>query len=134
MPVSDPNVSPVEEAKEFIRRGQRRLAIELLEPWLEEYPEDASAWSVIAGAYFELDDLPHALEAARRATELRPESARNWCNLGMILRRLGDLREAEKAQYRALTIEPGYDRARRELRKLHELHTGQRAPYRRVEP
>lgn len=134
MPVSDPGSSPVEEAKEFIRRGQRRLAIELLEPWVEDYPEDADAWSVIAGAYFELDDHPHALRAARRATDLRPDSARNWCNLGMILRRLGDLKEAEKAQYRALTLDSGYDRARTELRKIHELHTGQRAPYRKVGP
>ncbi len=130
LPISEPGESPVEEAKEFIRRGQRRIALELLEPWLEDYPDDADAWSVAAGAYFELDDLVHAREAAQRAVELKPNSARNWCNLGMILRRLGELYDAERAQYRALTIDPTYDRARVELRKLHELRTGERQPYR----
>lgn len=132
--MSDLGSSPVEEAKELIRSGRRRIAIELLEPWVANHPDDADAWSAIAGAYFALDDHPYALAAARRATELRPDSARNWCNLGLILRRLGDLREAERVQYRALTLDPGYDRARTELHKLHELHTGQRPPYSKLEP
>lgn len=134
MPVSDVDESPVEEAKTLIRRGQRRIAVELLEPWVEDYPEDASAWSVIAAAYFELDDLAKALRAAQRAVDLKRDSARNWCNLGMILRRLGKLQEAERAQYQALTIDSGYDRARVELRKLHELRIGERQPYRKLGP
>ncbi len=134
MPVSEPDESPLEQAKLFIRRGQRRLAAELLEPWLEDYPEDADAWSVMSAAYFELDDLTRALQAAQRAVDLKPQSARNWCNLGMVLRRLGKLYDAERAQYEALALDSGYDRARTELRKLHELRTGERAPYRRLGP
>ncbi|MGD9497457.1 MAG: tetratricopeptide repeat protein [Armatimonadota bacterium] len=126
MPVSDPEDRPLDDAKEFMRRGQRRLAVELLEPWLADYPDDADAWSVLAGAYFELEDYPRALEAARRAAELKPQSARNWCNLGMVLRRTGRLYEAEKAQYRALTIDSDYERARKELTKIDDIRTGKR--------
>ncbi|MEA3401999.1 MAG: hypothetical protein U9R79_12250 [Armatimonadota bacterium] len=129
LPVGESGEDPVQAAKEYIRRGQRRLAIELLEPWVEEYPEDADAWSVLAAAQFELDSFAGAVEAARRAVELKP-SARNWCNLGMVLRKLGQLYEAERAQYKALVVDSGYDRARTELRKIHEIRTGQRTLHR----
>lgn len=125
MPVSDPTESPVDIAKRFVRTKQPLLAVELLEPWLEEYPEDASAWSVLAAARFELDNLPEARMAAARAVDLRPHSARHWCNLGMVLRKIGALYEAERAQHRALSVDSSYDRARTELRKIHDLRTGE---------
>jgi tetratricopeptide (TPR) repeat protein len=128
MPVSDPTESPVDLAKKFVRERQPLLAIELLEPWLAEYPGDASAWSVMAGARYELDNLGEARIAAAKAPDLRPESARNWCNYGMILRKLGEYYEAERALHRALSIDSTYDRARTELRKIHELRTGDRSP------
>ncbi len=124
MPVSDPTESPIEMAKHFVRNHQPLLAVELLEPWLEEFPEDASAWSVLAAARYELDNLPDARFAAARAVELRPRSARNLCNLGMILRKIGDLYEAERVLHRALSVDSSYNRARTELRKIHELRTG----------
>lgn len=126
LPVADPQQSPVEDAKEYIRRGQRRIAVELLEPWVEDFPEDAEAWSVLAGGYYELEDFKKARRAAAKAVEHDPDSARNWCNYGMILRKTGDLYEAERAQHKALTIKSDYRRARTELRKLHEVRTGQR--------
>jgi len=128
MPVTDPTESPVDVAKRFVRHRQPLLAIELLEPWVEEYPEDAAAWSTLAAARYELDNLPEARIAAARAVDLRPDSARNWCNLGMILRKLGNLYEAERVLHRALVVDSSYDRARTELRKIHELRTGDRSP------
>jgi len=129
LPVGDVGESPVEEAKEYIRRGQRRIAVELLEPWVEEHDDDASAWSVLAAAYYELDNFAAAAAAARRAAKLKP-SARNWCNYGMILRKIGRLEEAERIQYRVLTLDSDYDRARTELRKIHEIRTGDRPAHR----
>jgi len=134
VPVSEPADSPVPLAKEYIRRGQRRIAIETLEPWLDDYPEDADAWSVLAAAYYELDDFVPAREAARRACDLKPDSARNWCNLGMILRKQGELYEAERIQHKALTIDSSYERARSELRKIHDVRTGSRKPHEPLGP
>jgi len=116
--------SPVADARELIRRGQNRLAAELLEPWVEDNPEDASAWSTLAAALFALGDMQEALAASRHVVELRG-TARDWCNYGMLLRKTGDLREAERALYRARTIDPGYEKITTELAKLHQTRTAE---------
>ena len=110
--------SPVEDAKGLIRRGNRRLACELLEPWLADYPEDAAAWSAMAAALFEMGELPAALAASERVVQLRG-TARDWCNHGTVLRKAGRPQEAERAQYQALTLDPDYEHARTELHKIH---------------
>ena len=120
--------SPIEQAKAFIRTNQPLLAVELLVPWLEAHPEDASAWSALAGARYELGNYGAALTAAEQAVKLKPESARNWCNFGMMLRKTGNLYDAERALHRALTLDSTYDRARTELRKVSEIRSGDRKP------
>lgn len=110
--------SPVADAKDLIRRGNRRLACELLEPWLADYPEDAAAWSAMAAALFELGELSEALAASDRVVQLRG-TARDWCNYGTLLRKAGKTKEAECAQYQALTVDPQYEHARTELHKIH---------------
>lgn len=126
MPVDKTLDSPVDLAKRFIRSGQPLLAVEVLEPWLEEYADDAEAWSVLAGARYKLDNLPAARDAAATAVDVDPRSARYWSNYGMVLRKLGQLYEAERAQHRALSVHAGYRRARTELRKIHEIRSGSR--------
>ncbi len=110
--------SPVADAKDLIRRGNRRLACELLEPWLEDYPEDAAAWSALAAALFEMGELTEALAASEQVVQLRG-TARDWCNHGTLLRKAGRTRDAERAQYQALTLDPDYEHARTELHKIH---------------
>lgn len=122
---------PIDEAKRFVRGGQPLLAIELLEPWLQAHPDDPDAWSAMAGARYELENYEGALAAAEQAAKLKPGSARNWCNLGMMLRKLGRLYEAETVLHRALTIDSSYRRARTELRKIHEIRIGDRPADRR---
>lgn len=116
--------NPVPDAKELIRRGQNRLATELLEPWVEDNPEDAAAWSALGAALFNLGDIPRALAAAERVVNLRGK-ARDWCNYGMLLRKSGRLEDAERALYRALTLDPYYHHARTELAKLHRARTAE---------
>lgn len=116
--------NPLADAKELIRRGQNRLAAELLEPWLEDNPNDAAAWSALGAALFNLGDIAQALAAAERVVNLRGK-ARDWCNYGMLLRKSGRLDEAERALYRALTLDPHYDHARTELAKLHRARTAE---------
>jgi Flp pilus assembly protein TadD len=119
--MSDRPESPVGNARTLMERGQRRSAIELLRPWVADFPDDARAWETLGAAHFELENWKDAETAAREVVRLRPDSARAWCNWGMLLRKLGRLDEAERVQYRALNLDPAYDRARTELQKLHRL-------------
>lgn len=123
--MSEHESSVVAQARGLLKAGRRRSAVELLVPWVADYPDDARAWATLARAYFELDNWSDAEEAASEALRLRPDSARHWSNWGMVLRKLGRLDEAERAQYRALAVKPGYERARKELRKLHDARIGE---------
>lgn len=55
------------------------------------------------GALAFLDDTQQALQAYRRATELDPDNAQGWNNLGHILRRVGELDEAIIAYKKVMT-------------------------------
>lgn len=90
----------------------------MLEKWLANNPDDAEAWSVLGGAHYELEDWQESVRAARRATKLRPDKARYWCNLGTVLRKLGYLSSAADAQRRALSLDDGYQRAEKELARV----------------
>ncbi len=88
-------------AKQLLQGGHPEEAIALLINWLADHGNDADAWTTLAACHFELEDWPQALSAARRVTELEPERARHWSNLGTVLRKLGELAEAERAQRHA---------------------------------
>lgn len=119
--------SPVEQAKELLAQKEYRAALDLVTPWLADHPDDASAWATLAAAYFQLEDWVPAKEAAAEVVRLRPDSARDWCNLGTVLRKLGELDQAEQAQQHALTVDPSYERTRIELAKLRELRAARKS-------
>jgi tetratricopeptide (TPR) repeat protein len=99
-------------------------AVELLEPWLSDHPDEASAWAALGAAHFELENWAGAEKAICEVVRLRPDNAREWCNLGTVLRKLGRLHEAKQAQGQALTLDSSYERAHTELRKLEGLQEG----------
>lgn len=114
--------------RRHIRAGRASEALRLVEPLVEERPDDPDGWAVLGAALFELEDYEGSARAARRVVELRPESARHWSNLGTVLRKTGDLEEAERAQHRALSLNPEYDRALVELDKIQDAATKPSAP------
>jgi ribosomal protein L37E len=107
-----------EDARILYHQGDNEEAIELLEGWLRQHPDDAAGWEIIAAAYFNLRRYPEAEAAAGRAVELWPDSARAWSNWGTMLRKLGRHDEARGAQQRARRLDPYYQRPHIELAKL----------------
>ena len=114
----------VAQAKDLIQRGQYQEVTDLLEPWLADKPDDADGWAVLGAAHFELARWTDAEQAARQVVRLRPDSAREWCNLGVVLRKLGQLEHAAAAQQRALDLDASYERASTEMRKLSRIERG----------
>ena len=63
----------------------------------------------------ELDRLNEAEEAYRRATELKPDYALAFCNLGKTLHRLGRLHDAVFAYAKAISLQEDYAEAHEHL-------------------
>lgn len=126
----------VSGARRLVEEGRHSEAIAILKPWVEDNPQDARAWSLIAAAYFEGERWGPARAAAEEAVNLRPDDAREWCNLGVILRKTGDYTGAAAAQQHALRLEPANQRAKLELEKANKaqqeaLPPPPATPYRR---
>ncbi len=119
--------SAVSEAKRLIDAGRCQEAIDLLEPVVAEQGDDPAAWSTLAAAYFGLEAWPQARVAAEKAIQFNPDSAREWCNLGTVLRKSGLYADAEEAQQRALQLDPGHKRALAELQKARRAQAEERA-------
>lgn len=117
MSVDDANLGPVTEAKQLIRDGRCQEAVAVMQRFVAQHPDDAGAWATLAAAHFELDQWAEAEKATREILRLKPDSPRDWCNLGMLLRKQGRTGEAIAAHRRALSLDPNNRRAQVELRK-----------------
>lgn len=89
--------------------GITETAIAEFEQAREHLPDDAYLHQHLAPLYLEVNRLPEALQAARRATELGPPSAIDFYNLACAHARLGGIDAALTALARA--IELGYHKA-----------------------
>ena len=114
-------------AKELISAGKCGQAVDLLREQTEEDPEDATAWRLLAKAHFELGNVASAAKAAAEVVKIAPKNSRDWCNLGMLLRKAGRLNEAETALRNALRLDRRNERARTEMRKVDSLVVAERA-------
>ncbi len=118
----------VRRARELLKQADFQGVVELMRPWLAAHEDDASGWETIGAAYYGMRLWEASEEAARRALALRPESARAWSNLGTLLRKLGRLEEARQAQVHAIELDPDYDRARLELKRVHQAIEFEKEP------
>lgn len=118
----------VQQARTLMRQKQYSRVVSLLSGWVELHPEDEQAWEMLGAAYFALEMFAPAEEVAAKVVSLKPESARAWCNWGTLLRKVGRLEDAQRAQLRCLELDPGYGRARSELRKISRMKQEQTVP------
>ncbi len=80
---------------------------------VELAPDHAEARSLLGWIYLEVRrDYPAAVEEYGRVVRLRPDSAEAHNNLGVALRKKGDLEEAIASFGRALELRPDYSQAR----------------------
>ncbi len=110
--------SAFDKALRAAKTRQWATAAALLQDWVQEHCDDRRAHELLALCYFRMGMWQRALEPAKRAVQLDPSSARAWCNLGTILRKLRRFDDAAAAQRRALRLDPGHERARVELAKI----------------
>jgi Flp pilus assembly protein TadD len=73
----------------------------------------------LAGWDLQRDKIEDALQFARRAADLRPQSANAAMNLGIVLQRSGDAVQAERQFNRAIELDPSLKQAYAELAVLY---------------
>ena len=78
-------------------RGQLEQLIDLALAIIEEYPEAVLVWNILGVANKRLDKTQQALNSFKKVTELNPNYADGFNNLGVCLKGLGVLDKAIKA-------------------------------------
>lgn len=101
-----------------LKRGDAGEAIRCLTEAVQAAPEDAELAGFLGVAYGMEGDLDAAVFWLRKATQLGPNAAPAFYNLGGALERAGQPQEAIGAYRRALVLEPQHPRARAALARM----------------
>jgi tetratricopeptide (TPR) repeat protein len=96
---------------EVYERGDARGAIPQLTAYLERYPRDDLAWTILGNAHEDLDEDDKARAAYDRALAINPRRVQAIGGLGILHRKRGDDDAAMQAYLRALDIDPRYAQA-----------------------
>jgi tetratricopeptide (TPR) repeat protein len=91
--------------------GDARGAIQQLTPYLEQYPRDDLAFTILGNAHEDLNEDDQARAAYDRALGINPRRFQAIGGIGVLHRKRGDDDAAMQAYRRALAIEPGYAQA-----------------------
>jgi tetratricopeptide (TPR) repeat protein len=63
-------------------------------------------YSCLGKALSQVDRAPEAVEIFRRATEIAPQEATNWYDLGVLQRQLGEIKASQQSINRSLELDP----------------------------
>ena len=97
-----------------IAEGRARAALDLLEPLLEDHPQDAVLLNNLAAAYGMMDDPQAVLDTLLPAIDAHPENHLLHYNIAAALADLGRTDDALRHVRRALALQPGFLQAREE--------------------
>lgn len=89
-------------ADELCKKGELDEAWNLLEPYLNENPDDALALGIGSHVMKKAKKLPIAYHMARRSVELAPEKFAAWHNLARITDEMWLVEESERAHRKSI--------------------------------
>lgn len=82
-----------------------------LKTYLENYPQDDLAWTILGNCQTDLQDFPAAANAFETALKINPQLVEAITGQGILLRQQGRHDEALAMYQRALEIDPNYAQA-----------------------
>ena len=100
------------------KRGQFEEIIEFSHELLNKFPEAYLIWNIRGAALISLGLYNEALIAFKTVTDLNPDYAHGYNNLGLIFAHKEDNHKAEGAYRKALELEPNYGDAHYNLGNL----------------
>ena len=89
-----------------MKDGKYRDAVELLQTSTARDPHSSATFNELGRAYLQLNELPQAVAAFRKATEVNPQDPYAFNNLGLALMREQKFDEAVSAFQKQLEINP----------------------------
>lgn len=101
-----------------MKAGDHALALDLMDMVVRLAPEFAEGWNRRATVHYLREDFGRSLVDIERVLALEPRHWGAMSGLGMILRRLGQDREALAAFEQVLRIHPASENARKAVREL----------------
>ena len=115
LPSIAPRFALNEMASMYEGLGEYDQAIVALRDAARDAPTDPVTAARLGDVYVDLNDLPSALSAYRQAVTLSPATLSYRVSVADVLQRLGHDAEARTAWAVVLAIDPGHERAQREL-------------------
>ena len=109
---------PLQDLKTSIEEGDYARALRLGTAFTQQWADQSQGWDLLAEACYRSGDYDAALDAARRAVAITPESGRLHANLGVMLKAVGALDQAEQSLRLALARDPGLTAAHINLGSL----------------
>ncbi|MEO6967193.1 MAG: sulfotransferase [Rhodanobacteraceae bacterium] len=106
MPEPQTTLASIQQMLAAVEQGHFAAAERMVRPYLDLYPEDETALSILGLSLFEQERLSEATEVYQLAASRFPTNPGNWDNLGTTARKAGQFQEAEAAYAKALQMQP----------------------------
>lgn len=91
--------------------GSTPAVVDQLRSYLQKYPQDDLAWTILGNCQMDLDDLPSAGNAFETALKINPNLVKAITGQGILLRKQGQYDQSLAMYQRALEIDPNYAQA-----------------------
>jgi len=116
---TDPRIA---EAIEAHNRGDLKREAEILEPLLEEHPNDANLLQRVGAVASQLGELKKATEYLERALEVDPRNDKVISMLGWVYKRSGKGAEAQSKFEHLVSLDPGSAVPHMNLGEFHQAN------------
>ena len=113
----------------YAAKGEMDEAIEAYRAAIEADEGDAWSMNNLALLLVEIKRADEALPLLAKAVELRKDVAEFHNNLGMALEHTGRFKAAAKAYGDALTTDPAYGKAKKNLARVEAVNSGSEEPF-----
>ncbi len=98
----------INQLVDMYNQGQFTTVVEQAQSILIQHPQEFVIWNILGAANIGLGEVKKASQAFKKVTDLNPNFADGFNNLGITLKDQGKLDEAIEAFNRALSIKPDY--------------------------
>lgn len=91
--------------------GSTPAVVDQLKSYLQKYPQDGLAWTILGNCQSDLEDFPAAANAFETALKIDPRRVEAITGQGILLRQQGQYDQSLAMYQRALEIDPNYAQA-----------------------